>query len=261
LNAYAYKAPDGSTYESDGEFSRFTLSAYSHSWSRQPRIIKPGGLALDYYFNNDDSEVLTILIAFRGTEFTSVADWFSNLSWLTQLIPIKNQYDFAREAVSEIRTRAKALAKGKKLTMITTGHSLGGGLAEHIAYAFPCSSAVVFDSSFVVNRFRLAEPFADAQVVHIFDKNDELTFLRRLLFSDSESQIYKRYGINPVAHGGLQHRSEPLAVGMARMVAMCQSDPTRCNPPGCPKNDQRARRLYCESNYARREQQEPQCKF
>lgn len=261
LNAYAYKAPDGSTYESDGELSRFTLSAYSASWSRQPRIVKPSGLTLDYYFNDDDPEVLKILIAFRGTESSSAGDWFSNLSWITQLIPIKNQYDYAREAVSEVRARARVLAKGKKLTMLTTGHSLGGGLAEHVAYAFPCVSAVVFNSSFVVNRFRLAEPFDDAQVVHIFDKNDELTFLRRLFLSDSESPTYKRYGINPVARGGLQHKSEPLAVGMARMVAMCQSDPNRVNPPGCPKSDQRARRLYCESNYAKHEQQEAQCKF
>jgi len=259
LNAYLYKGPDGSIYESDGEYSKFTVSAYDNHWKRQPRITKPGGLALDYYFNDEETGILKILIAFRGTEFTSIGDWYSNLSLLTQLIPIKNQYDYAREAVAEIRAKANAVQGSKKLTFVTTGHSLGGGLAEHIAYAFPCTSAVVFDSSFVVNRFRLAEPFEDAQVVHIFDKNDELTFVRRLFLSDTESPTYKRYGINPVAQGTLQHSSERLIVGMAGMVAMCQTKPD--NPPGCPKTDMRARRLYCGSKYATKEQNEPQCKF
>lgn len=261
LNAYTYRAKDGTLYESDGEYSRFTLGKYSKEWMRQKRIQKNGGLALDYYFNDSKPDIFTVLVAFRGTEFYSVGDWGANLSWFTQLIPIENQYDYAREAVAEIYTTAKVAANGKKLSIITTGHSLGGGLAEHIAYAFPCTSAVVFDSSFVVNYYRLAEPFDDAQVVHIFDKNDELTFVRRLFFSDKESPTYKRYGINPVAKRGLQHRSEPLAVGMAGMVAMCQADPTRTDPPGCPKTDIRARRLYCGSRYAEKEQNEPQCKF
>lgn len=259
LNAYSYKAPDGSIYESDGEYSKFTVGAYDENWKKQPRIIKPGGFATDYYFNMKDVNVLKILIAFRGTEFTSLGDWYSNFSWLTQLIPIKNQYDYAREAVAEIRAKAKYLQGDKKLTIVTTGHSLGGGLAEHIAHAFPCTSAVVFDSSFVVNRFRLAEPFEDVQVVHIFDKNDELTFVRRIFLSDTESPTYRRYGINPVAQGSLQHSSERLIVGMAGTVAMCQAKPG--NPPGCPKSDTRARRLYCGSKYAIKEQSEPQCVF
>jgi len=260
LNTYAYEDEDGWRYESDGEHSKFTLAAYSADWVRQPRITK-SDLAVDYYFNTSDPAKFTVLIAFKGTEFYSVSDWFSNLSWLTQLIPIKNQYDYAREAVAKIILMAKSAANGKKISIITTGHSLGGGLAEHIAYAFPRTSAIVFDSSFVVNRYRLAEPFVDAQVVHVFDKNDELTFVRRLLFSDTESATYKRYGINPVSKGGLQHRSEPLAVGMARMVAMCQTDPERNNPPGCPKTDTRARHLYCGSGYAKNEKCESQCKF
>lgn len=259
LNAYSYKAPNGDFYETEGEYSKFTVSAYDNTWEKQPRITKPGGLALDYYFNDQDAEVLKILIAFRGTELTSFSDWYSNLSWLTQLMPFKNQYDYAREAVVEIRTKAKTLQGTKKLTVVTTGHSLGGGIAEHIAYAFPCTSAVVFDSSFVANRFRLAEPFVDTQIVHIFDKNDELTFLRRLFFSDTESPTYMRYGINPVAQGTLQHSSERLIVGMAGTVAMCQA--RGGNPPGCPNSDVRARRFYCASRYAEKEQNEPQCKF
>lgn len=258
LNAYSYKATDGRIFESDGEYSNFTVRAYDSSWEKQPRSIKPGGLALDYYFNDQDPNVFRVMIAFRGTEFTSVGDWYSNLSWLTQLLPFKNQYDYARDAVVEIRSRANILRGKKKLSIITTGHSLGGGLAEHIAHAFPCTSAVVFDSSFVVNRFRLAEPFEDTQVVHIFDKNDELTFVRKLFLLDTKSATYKRYGINPVAQGTLQHSSERLIVGMAGTVAMCQAKPY--NAPGCPKSDARARHLYCGSKYAHKEQHESQCK-
>jgi len=259
LNAYSYKSKDGRIYESDGEFSRFTLPKFDGIWEKQSRIKKPGGLALDYYFNRQDEKVLRVIIAFRGTEFTSASDWYSNLSWLTQLLPIRNQYDYAREAVAEIRSKANQIRGDKKITFVATGHSLGGGLAEHITHAFPCTSAVVFDSSFVVNRFRLAEPFEVAQVVHIFDKTDELTAIRRIFLSDTETSGYKRYGINPVARGTIQHSSERLIVGMARTVAMCQAK--LGNPPGCPKSDIRARKFYCGSKYAEGEQGEPQCKF
>jgi hypothetical protein len=259
LNTYTYTSPAGKVFASEGGFSKFTVAQYDASWVKQDRIFKANGLALDYYINDSDPEVYKVLIAFRGTEFDSFDDWYANLSWLTQLLPFKNQYDYSREAVAEIRTKVTAVKGQKKVSYIATGHSLGGGLAEHVADAFPCTSAVVFDTSFVVNRFRLAEPFEDAEVVHIFDKNDELTFVKRLFLSDSESPTYKRYGVNPVAKGTLQHSSERLVVGMAGTVAMCQV-PGR-DHSGCPLTDLKAKKLYCGSNYAKLEQAEPQCKF
>ena len=90
-------------------------------------------------------------------------------------------------------------------------------------------------------------------------KKDEMTSFRRLFLSHTESPTYKRYGLQLVH--GFHHALGPLAVGMARMVATCQADPTRTNPPGCPKTDARARRLFCGLNYARSEQNEPYCKF
>lgn len=260
FNAYKSTLKDGVFYDEDLRRTRFVFGDVFTEWSAATRIERPGGLSLDYYFGSHDPEVFKILIAFRGTQFDSLGDWYANLSWLTQLIPVRNQYDYARESVAEIVKRAKAVANGRKITVLTTGHSLGGGLAEHVAYAFPCTSAIVFDSSFVVNKYRLAEPF-DAQVVHIFDRQDELTFLRRLFLSDTETPSYRRYPLDLVPPKMLQHRSEPLGVGMARMVAQCQTDESRTDPPGCRKSDTRARRLYCISGYAEKEQKDPICRF
>jgi hypothetical protein len=256
LNSYAYRSQDGTVYEATGEFSNFTLKQYDARWKKQARVLKPSGLALDYYFDESDPEIFKVLVAFRGTEFESISDWYSNLSWFTQLLPLRNQYDVAREVFGEIRSKAKEKQGAKKATFITTGHSLGGGLAEHIAHAFPCTSAVVFDSSFVVNRYRLAQPYDDAQVVHIFDKDDELTFVRRLFSPDAETPTYRRFRLNAVARGSLQHGSERLVVGMARTVATCQA---REGSTGCPRSDQRAKQVYCNSRYARLEQNEPHC--
>lgn len=255
LNAYEYKSKDGKIYEATGEYSNFTLAQFDNTWKKQGRIERSSGLALDYYFNDSHPEKFQILIAFRGTDFDSPSDWYSNFSWLTQFLPIKNQYDHAREVVQEIRSKTPKTEK--KLTYLTTGHSLGGALAEHTANAFPCTSAIVFDSSFIVNKHRLAEPYPDVQVAHIFDKDDEATFLRRLLFSDEETPNYRRFRLNAVAKGTMQHSSERLIVGMARTVAECQATH---GSTGCPRSDQRAKRLYCGSRYAAREQNEALCR-
>src|SRR5215813_7826425 len=89
LNAYTYMdEKTGEHYEMDGEMSKFTLAVYSpNEWERKPRKPLPRGLALDYYFNKNKPGIFPILIAFRGTEFYSTWDWYSNLSWLTRLIP------------------------------------------------------------------------------------------------------------------------------------------------------------------------------
>jgi len=84
-----------------------------------------------------------VAIIFRGTRFTKWQDWYVNLNWITRYIPfIYNAY---KQTLLQIDAYIKDICKhlneqnmGKteaKIKFISTGHSLGGGLAQQAAYA------------------------------------------------------------------------------------------------------------------------------
>jgi len=131
---------------------------------------------------------------------------------------------------------------------VATGHSLGGGLAQHVAAGFPCVDAGVFDASFVKNTFVYAQPFEQSITIHIYDKHDELTNLRhRLGLAEHDSSTYRWYPIElvPCPPGKLCHAMNPFVIGMARLVLDCQIIRTKeCTIPGA---DTRAQGIYCPS--------------
>ncbi len=232
LNVYSDGAPKG-----------LTLDKHSPEW-RQVGTWDRAGLAFRVY-HREEADRLTVLTVLRGTENLDVADWIANASWLLAWLPIETQYDEARLVFQATRKQAYEAAKGRKVGFITAGHSLGGGLAKHIALSYPCVSAAVFNSSIVSNRFRLAEPFDNAVIVHTFEDMDELTRLQRMFFVDPETETYRHYKQDAVNdRAEFQHSMTGLTVGMARQVLQCQARRAECPVPA---NDTRARQLYCQS--------------
>src|SRR4051794_17343986 len=77
-------------------------------------------------------------------------------------------YDTARSEFRAIRAFVKERLGERDVSYITTGHSLGGGIAQHIAYGFPCVSAVVFDTFFVTNTYYYEQPY-EPVIVHLHD--------------------------------------------------------------------------------------------
>ena len=76
---------------------------------------------------------LDVVLAFRGT--WGIKDWFDgNLHWVNRLVSKEDQYNRAR-AVMEMAIEKYKNEKGVRF--YTTGHSLGGGLAQHALYSFP----------------------------------------------------------------------------------------------------------------------------
>lgn len=137
-----------------------------------------------------------VVIAFRGT--SGPGDWiYGNLWWLSRAVLSDTQLSRSRAYVAEtIRYfDQKATAEGAKPPRyVTTGHSLGGSLAQHVLYAFPnrVEQAIVFDSSYVTgfvdpsisrtNRVDAcscrSELEPEARIIRVYQTYEILTYLR-----------------------------------------------------------------------------------
>lgn len=241
-NDYLVYAIASLSIYADGSKNGFALNELASDWKRisPPEGIAMHGLSYSYYFK-EEPDRFNVLVAFRGTEFLDARDWWANLSWFTRIFGVEDEYDYAREAFSRIRKQAIGLAKNRPISIVATGHSLGGGLAQHVTYSFPCTSSVVFNTSPVKNINRVEEPYSNAQVVLIYENNDELTRFKKFIFGDEEIEKYKHYNMQLIPDKSPQHSMEGLAVGMARLVTDCQ---TRAD---CivQRSDLFARRAYC----------------
>lgn len=83
-----------------------------------------------------------VVVAFRGTDFTSLKDWKANFRWFTRFVPFyEDQYTVVSKRLSEqfrdqIAERIKSGDTDADAVVTATGHSLGGGLAQHFVYSY-----------------------------------------------------------------------------------------------------------------------------
>jgi pimeloyl-ACP methyl ester carboxylesterase len=135
-------------------------------------------LVTDVYYGRQDPGYLDVFVAFEGTNWSQWGDVLSNAAWFTSFFA-RNEYDVARDVFVAIQAKAKAeAAAGETVRYVVLGHSLGGGLAQHVAFGFPCVTAVVLDASFVINRHSYRQAIADPEVIHLGDRGEIFTFLR-----------------------------------------------------------------------------------
>lgn len=152
-------------------------------------------------------------------------------------------------------------------------------MARHIAEAFPCVSAVVFNSSPVTLAYRLNPRITGGYIIDIVENHDPLrtvTEIFRLAIrsagallqlgkfiddqtvdifpsfddSDSHKNYYKFSALNmSELPDGSDHSLSPFAVSMSRMVADCITN------NNCSINKDRlafkAAQLYCNSDWAK----------
>lgn len=184
-----------------------------------------------------------IVIGFRGTDFTSPSDWRSNLRWVTRFIPLpgRDQYQVvhshARELVELALTSAKQqFPQASGFDVYSTGHSLGGGLAQLLAYSDArVKGAVVFDPSPVTGYTNLVthgQVNCSARVVRVYERGEALQYVRSILrqfyslstnITELSFDLIHAHG-NPVANhsmpgfrGGLEARAQ---VSMSKSMAV-----------------------------------------
>lgn len=217
--------------------------AGSTGWQRfGARVSHKNGLSFDVYHKGDASR-LTVLVAFRGTDGWLNVDLLANLSWFFQWVNPYDQYRDARNEFPKVVEAAKQVANGRAISFITTGHSLGGGLAQHIAVTFPCVSTISFNPSFVTNELIYGK-FTPPVRIRVYEDKDIFSLIKGSQENNAANAIYK---LNGAAGNEIvaQHSMEQLAAAMMRTALDCTKRGNReCD---ILKNGvEESRTLYCK---------------
>jgi hypothetical protein len=93
-----------------------------------------GGLEFHVWRRMQHGRCREVAIAFRGTDKNDRGDWASNLRFLHRLKPKFDEYAQIQTHITKIVQRIKH-SGCKDAQIVTTGHSLGGGLAQQAAFA------------------------------------------------------------------------------------------------------------------------------
>lgn len=138
-----------------------------------------------------------VAVTFGGTVFTNILDWEANLRWFVPrhddeyTIVVKT---FGRDFVTDYLARSNRpeFAFLRNADIFSTGHSLGGGLAQEFAYSLPENPDVprvkkvfAFDPSPVTGFYsvgrRLRDHNADKLAIdRIYERGEVLAILRSL---------------------------------------------------------------------------------
>jgi hypothetical protein len=155
----------------------------------------------------------SVAVAFGGTVATSGKDWLSNFRWF-----IPHHKDEYTEIVSRfgpdfvasfaLRRQNPENAFLANASIFSTGHSLGGGLAQQFAYSLPADPSVprifevfAFDPSPVTGYFSVDPVLRDTnkvglQIGRIYERGEILAILRSFT-----SLVIKPSAVDPVIRG------------------------------------------------------------
>lgn len=159
-------------------------------WRRVPlpKYVCPAGricageVGEQLWISSDNKACREAVVVFRGTVATSFDDWIANFHWFHRLTPIDDYYDQARDNIGTVVAIAER--QGCAGRIIAVGHSLGGGLAQHVAYANPKIRTVyAFDPSFVIgstdfNLLGLPIHREGRKFDYVYEHGEILAFLR-----------------------------------------------------------------------------------
>ncbi len=139
-----------------------------------------------------------IAVAFGGTVFTNIKDWKANLRWFLphqddEYTVIVKSFGRAFEQEYANKLHEAGWRPEEHVRLFSTGHSLGGGLAQEFAYSLPISDAVprvakvyAIDPSPVTGFYSLKKSVREMNVQQldidrIFERGEILAFLRSIV--------------------------------------------------------------------------------
>jgi pimeloyl-ACP methyl ester carboxylesterase len=174
----------------------------SQGWQRRgfcDRKVKGDGYGLYFeVWENDTPHPRQIVFAFRGT--TGGPDWAANLRWFRFHKPRDHYYAALDECMPLIDNFYHELGREKPV-ISTTGHSVGGGIAQEILYAAAdkVDHCIVFDPSPVTALHDLSvseqnvyheqlnrSEFSQYRIIRAYERGEILMFARNAI-----SLVYK----------------------------------------------------------------------
>jgi hypothetical protein len=207
------RAADFATYAilSNNAYQREKPFPLPPGWSeaKDKRFDEGEGLAYAVYERRTGDKVAAAVVAFRGTD--DLKDWLQNVT------PFHKQTPDAERAFKVIADHYRGLGADTS----ATGHSLGGGLALHMAFTFPRVEAIAFNSSPVVQAGK--DPFMGNRRTSVWEAGEVLQPLRELKgrlrhFWTGTELVEVDFDKNdsPLK----QHEMEPLAYNLVRLAAL-----------------------------------------
>jgi len=172
-----------------------------------------------------------VAVAFGGTVFRNEMDWLANLRWFTPGHEDEytlTQVEFAKAFAEECIKRHQ-LGQPVSAQLYSTGHSLGGGLAQQFAYALPDVPSVprvekvyAFDPSPVTGFFSVDKKLreinrASLKIDRIYERGEILAIARSLM-----SLFWKPSAAAPAIRGvryNLFYTCNPVAGHSMKMLA------------------------------------------
>lgn len=163
----------------------------------EPIVDTPNtGFAVRTYSVKPPGQEPYVVVAFRGTQFKSLADWLKgNIT--------NEQYRQGLEHVQRIRAKVPAGTK-----IIVTGHSLGGAIATSVSLNEKNTIAYGFDASLRLRRGRAVHNWRE----YVSQHGEILAALRRLVINP-----YGRSTMINCPGGG----RGPISRHDMRMLATC----------------------------------------
>ncbi|MBO3273649.1 lipase family protein [Pseudomonas schmalbachii] len=181
-----------------------------------------------------------VAIVFRGTQADQYQDWISNGRWfIPSWLRREDQYDITRDYVSkafeaEIRNRIQQGKLPPTVSIVAIGHSLGGGLAQQLAYALPQSKVnpvrvqkvIAFNSSPVTGYRSTPNPprkhnAEGLEIDRIFEHGEALAYIRLpiniIIPPNKRPSLVKdlRFNLNKSPGGVRNHASRFFACELA----------------------------------------------
>jgi len=162
-------------------------------WEDIPAISQPedwrfeiAGLSYEIWEKKEDADQVVVALVFRGTD--DAVDWWTNLRWVTRYAPfVRDQYMQVQSLTPLLVKSIQERHSGRNIRIVTTGHSLGGGLANQAAYiSAHIKEVFTFDSSPVTGFYSVPDPPRSDNakgivVQRIYERGEILATFRRVV--------------------------------------------------------------------------------